>query len=277
MILASHQVVSPPPLDPFLKWTGGKRRLLPLLQPYFPKVFGRYFEPFFGGGAAFFFLRPLRATLSDNNIDLINCYIQIRDNVNQVVSELCRLPNSSNDYYEIRSRRPSHPVEQAAWMIYLATLSFNGIYRENLNGVFNVPYGHTTHLNPCDEQRLQNASEALASADLRVGDFETAVRGARKGDFVYFDPPYTVAHGNSGFVKYNARIFSWEDQMRLVRVVQDLDKRGCSVIISNADHSSIRKLYSGFEVETIKRFSHISGSAAARREITECIIHNGVR
>jgi DNA adenine methylase len=156
-------------------------------------------------------------------------------------------------------------------MIYLCTLSFNGIYRQNLKGEFNVPYGYKTHLKHYDIDRLREASSQLQRREILYGDFESAVEDAQRGDLVYFDPPYTVAHGNNGFVKYNAKIFSWDDQKRLARTALRLKRLGCHVIVSNADHPSIRELYPGFEVHEIQRFSVMSASAEFRRPVRECL------
>jgi DNA adenine methylase len=160
-------------------------------------------------------------------------------------------------------------------LIYLTTLAFNGIYRVNLNGEFNVPYGYKTHLDPCDEERIRNASKLLKMATVRDQDFEEALNRAEEGDLVYLDPPYTVAHGNNGFVKYNAKIFSWEDQIRLARVARGLVDKGCTVIASNADHASIRNLYHGFRTTTLERSSVIAASSDYRSRITECVFYAG--
>ena len=225
----------------------------------------------FGGGALFFSLRPKSALLSDSNPELINAYVQVRDNLGAVVQHLRRMPNKEEDYYRIRGCAPSSLAGRAARLIYLCTLSFNGIYRQNLQGEFNVPYGGKTHLNPCDLARLSQTSESLRGRDLRPDDFEQAVRQARRGDVVFFDPPYTVAHGNNGFVKYNAKIFSWADQVRLAKVASRLKRIGVNVIVSNADHPTIRELYGQFAVKVIDRHSVMSASPDFRRPVRECL------
>jgi len=260
--------------SPLLKWPGGKRGLLPQLLPLLPESPKRYFEPFVGGGAVFFALTPAVAVLTDTDPDLINCYVQVRDNPSGVIAILRRLKNSEEDYYRVRAARPRTASGKAARLIYLSTLAFNGIHRNNLNGEFNVPYGRKTHLSPYDPERLVAVSVALQAADIRCQDFEAAVADANKWDVVYLDPPYTVAHGNNGFLKYNAKIFSWQDQIRLARVAAQLAKRGCQVIVSNADHSSILKLYSSFKMVRVERHSRIAASVDYRRKITECIFHS---
>lgn len=256
---------------PLIKWPGGKRALAGSILKYVPEQFGTYYEPFLGGGAVFFALRPESSVLSDANVDLINAYIQVRDNAEALARVLKSFKNSESDYYAIRATSPRTPVRKAARMLYLARLSFNGIHRVNLRGEFNVPYGYKTHLTAFDEDHLFSTSNALRTAEFRTGDFEHTTRNAALGDVVYFDPPYTVAHGLNGFVKYNERIFSWHDQERLAEHATALAERGCRVIVSNADHQSIHKLYKGFSCELIERPSVIAASSTHRRTITECI------
>jgi len=256
---------------PLIKWAGGKRRLLAEIRQFVPGDFGKYYEPFLGGGALFFSLLPPDARLSDSNQDLIEMYVAVRDDVESLIRALRRLRNCEEDYYRVRRAVPRTPAGKAARMIYLCTLSFNGIYRQNLKGEFNVPYGYKTHLKHYDIDRLREASSQLQRREILYGDFESAVEDAQRGDLVYFDPPYTVAHGNNGFVKYNAKIFSWDDQKRLARTALRLKRLGCHVIVSNADHPSIRELYPGFEVHEIQRFSVMSASAEFRRPVRECL------
>jgi DNA adenine methylase len=262
--------------SPLLKWPGGKRGLLQHILPLVPRSFGKYYEPFLGGAALFFALQPIEAELSDTNADLINCYVQVRDHPYELLTKLGRIKNSESDYYKVRSRVPKDDTSRAARLIYLTALSFNGVHRLNLTGQFNVPYGHRTHLRPADKGRILCASAALATASLRCVDFETAMTRAQAGDLCYLDPPYTVAHGNNGFLKYNDKIFSWEDQTRLAKVAEALADRGCHVIVSNADHPSVRALYRGFRLRRIHRTSLIAASGEFRRPITECLFHNRI-
>ncbi len=259
---------------PLLKWPGGKRRLIQFLLPILPLRFNSYYEPFMGSGALFFALQPKRAFLSDKNPELIGTYNEVRDNPDAVIENLSSLKNTEHHYYAVRESVPTTKAAQAARMIYLSTLSFNGIHRVNLHGRFNVPYGHKRHVRPCQPDRIRIASALLRRATLTCRDFQSAVAEARSGDLVYFDPPYTTAHTNNGFVKYNARIFTWDDQKRLSHVAHDLKRRGCLVYISNADHSSIRALYKDFHVQTIERHSVIAASSEHRRRITECLFHS---
>ena len=193
-------------VEPFLKWPGGKRALLPELLKFVPTDYGTYFEPFLGAGALFFAIRPVKAVLSDKNSDVITCFKQVRDNPQGLVTNLRRLKNSSEEYYRVRSSYPRTPGTRAARLIYLARLSFNGIYRVNLHGNFNVPYGKRTHRCVCDAKNLRDTSDVLKGKRILCADFESVVKEAKKGDFIYIDPPYTVAHTNNGFLKYNDRI-----------------------------------------------------------------------
>jgi len=249
--------------------------LAQFILPLLPRRFQRYYEPFLGSGALFFAAQPGRAFLSDQNRDLILTYRQVRDNPQAVIEELGKLKNTEKDYYAVRSAAPKSEPERAARFIYLSTLSFNGIHRVNLRGVFNVPYGHKTHLRPNAPERILAVSEVLSKTTIECQDFEVAVASAREGDVVYLDPPYTTAHTNNGFVKYNAKIFTWDDQQRLAVLAHKLARRGCAVLVSNADHHSIRALYKGFRVLEIDRHSVIAASRKFRRRITECVFYNG--
>ncbi|MGH9402000.1 MAG: DNA adenine methylase [Terriglobia bacterium] len=259
---------------PFLKWPGGKRKLVRHILPLLPTKYNRYYEPFLGSAALFFALRPPLASLSDKNCDLVSVYNQVRNDPQTVMDYLRRLTNSEKSYYLVRSTIPTSEAERAARLIYLSTLSFNGIHRVNLKGKFNVPYGYKTHLTPCVPEKINTASELLRKATIKWQDFEDAVKRARRGDLLYLDPPYTVAHGNNGFLKYNAKIFSWDDQTRLAKVAHALANKGCSVFVSNANHPSIRKMYQDFQVLEIKRHSVIAASSEFRRAITECVFYN---
>lgn len=261
-------------ISPFLKWPGGKRKLLKHILGILPKSFGSYYEPFLGSAALFFALKPDKSLLADNNSELINCYIQVRDNPDKVILLLKDLKNTKENYYEIRDNASTNKIFRAARLIFLTTLSFNGIYRTNLKGKFNVPYGYKLHLTPCDPSRIREASIALSLANLNCHDFGKSLKDAKEGDLIYFDPPYTVAQGNNGFVKYNEVIFSWFDQLRLANVANKLARRGCNVIVSNAYHSSICKLYEEFNMLIIERPSVIAASKSFRRQIKEVIFYN---
>lgn len=259
---------------PMLKWAGGKRRLLKHLTPLIPPDYGRYFEPFFGGGALFFATQPKNAILSDTNQELIECYQYVKNSPKDVINQLNYMENSKENYFKVRNEVPSGGLERAARTIYLTTLSFNGIYRLNLKGEFNVPYGYKYHLNPCDEEKIMAVSKALSNAELSCCDFSESITTARENDLVYFDPPYAISQGN-GFVKYNSKVFTWQDQIRLSNIARELVARGCTVIISNANVPEIRELYADFNCTVLERPSVIAASGEHRKKITECIFYNG--
>lgn len=256
---------------PLLKWAGGKRAIAHEILPLLNATCTRYFEPFLGGGAVFFAFNPKAAVISDLNSELIECYREVRDRTRAVANHLATMRNSESDYYRVRALIPRSGPQRAARLIYLTSLSFNGIYRQNLAGKFNVPYGYKERKKLPTFEELCRVAAALKSAELRVGDFEAVTASASRGDVIYFDPPYTVAHSNNGFVKYNAKIFSWEDQRRLAAHARCLAARGCRVIISNADHSSIDELYVGFKSKSVPRPSVIAASGSRRSVVTEKI------
>lgn len=263
--------------EPLLKWTGGKRWLAPTLAEMLrTSSFSRYFEPFCGGAAVFFHLQPARAVLSDTNAELINCYMQVKHRPEGVITALRQWENSSERYYAVRKSQPRSPAKRAARVIYLTRLSFNGIFRVNQLGRFNVPYGQRTHSVPADRDRIIAASKRLRMARLVVSDFEAAAAEAKRNDVIYFDPPYTVAHGDNGFVKYNEKILLWDDQIRLAQVASLAASKGCKVIVSNADHPAVHELYEGFHLKRVQRSSVMAASASFRRPITEVLFHRGV-
>jgi DNA adenine methylase len=262
------------PLSPLFKWPGGKRFLLQHLLPFVPDQYGRYFEPFLGSGALFFAIQPNRAFLSDKSEDLVTFYSTVRDHPSSLVEQLQKMKNSEREYYRLRSQTPSSDVEKAARFLYLTNLSFNGIYRVNRQGFFNVPYGRRPKIKVFSSEGIEQARRVLSKAHIVCSDFELILAKARSRDFVYLDPPYTVVHGTNGFLRYNAKIFSWDDQNRLARIACDLKERGCHILMTNANHESIRKLYSEFSHVEISRPSCMAASSQHRRNVTELIITN---
>jgi DNA adenine methylase len=257
---------------PFLKWTGGKQWLAPVARQIAPHdLSGRYFEPFLGGGAVFFSLAPSRAVLADLNAELIACYESVRDGVDAVISELERYPYDREFFLKLRRSRPRSPTRIAARMIYLNKTAFNGMYRVNKRGEFNVPFGRYVNPTICQEDRLRRAAAALQQCELRPGDFAVATRSAERGDFVYFDPPYITGHQNNGFHKYNSQLFSWSDQVRLAQTAARLADRGVHVAVSNADHPSLRSLYQSFHATQVVRTSLINSDSGKRGLVPEAI------
>ncbi len=263
------------PVLPFLKWPGGKRwaagRIAEIVDRH---LTGRYYEPFLGGGAVFFYLRPPKATLGDINAELIGVYEVVRDRHLEVVSFLQMLPVTKDAYEEMRSLRPRSEIDRAVRFLYLNRTAFGGMYRVNEAGQFNVPYGggqRTPEL-LWETTVLEDASAALKLASLRACDFALTMQHAREGDVVYCDPTYTVAHDNNGFVKYNQRNFSWADQQRLAHAARAACGRGAVVIVSNAYHKSVRDLYDDAQHRTLKRMSCVSADLDGRREVSESLL-----
>jgi DNA adenine methylase len=256
-------------IQPFLKWTGGKRWLTSELKDLVPVNHGRYFEPFLGGGALYFRLLPYPASLTDTNSELINAYRQVRDNCEQVIHRLQRLPISSHQFLKMRSARPRTLLTQAVRFLYLNRTAYNGIYRVNQRGEFNVPFGCKSGTQLCNPEHLRQAARALAKRKLLVSDFEAMIDSAMAEDVVYADPPYTSLHNNNGFRRYNEKLFTWNDQERLADACMRAAARGVHVIVSNADHVELRALYPEFQSITRSRYSSIGSSRKFRRQIDE--------
>lgn len=264
-------------VKPFLKWAGGKRWLVSDHRTVFPKSYNRYFEPFLGSGAVFFGLCPSHAYLSDANHGLIETYYAIRDDWRLVWERLLwhRQRHSKEHYYRIRTSKPRTAASRAARFIYLNRTCFNGLYRVNRQGVFNVPKGTKDTVTFPDDD-FSTVANALRSAHLVCGDFEEVLYEAGAGDFVYVDPPYTVQHNQNNFIKYNERLFCWEDQERLAAAVGEVSRRGALVLVSNADSPSIKRLYSAAEwnYAVLRRHSVLAAVVCKRQITTELAIAN---
>ena len=264
-------------IEPFLKWPGGKRWLTSRHLDMFPKKYGKYIEPFLGGGAVFFALSPKDAYLSDSNEELVNAYNRIKGDRLKIEKSLARFQakHDSDFYYKVRDKsNPTDPIARAVRFLYLNRTCFNGIYRVNKNGDFNVPIG-TKDAVSFEDGYLDKVSEALKNVRIRRRDFAVAIGKANKNDFVFIDPPYTVMHNNNGFVKYNAQLFSWTDQARLATSIKAAAERGALIMMSNADHESVRTLYDGFgSHHVLSRSSVLAGDPGKRRSATELLVTN---
>ncbi len=260
---------------PFLKWAGGKRQLLPALLRHVPERFPNYFEPFVGGGALFFNLRPKKAVLADVNERLIRTYTGVRDHVDDVIGLLRGYPHSEKFFYELREVDidARTDAEVAAWFIYLNRTGFNGVYRVNRRNLFNVPFGRYDKPTICDEATLRACSTALAEAELLVADFEAVVAHAKRADFVYFDPPYVPLSVTSSFTAYTSGGFGLDGQTRLRDVALDLKKRGVNVLLSNSSAKSVCDLYKeGFEMTKVSATRLVNSKVSGRGAIKELII-----
>lgn len=267
---------APPQTVPFLKWAGGKRWLANNFADLFPKLEGCHIEPFAGSAAVFFSLRPERAVLSDLNGRLIETYAAIKTQPTNFERHFRKFAaqHSKDFYYETRGAKFSSTTKRAAQFLYLNRVCFNGIYRENLRGEFNVPIGSKTKA-LLDTDDFQGVSALLKNVTLLHQDFEKTIDGALADDFVYVDPPYTTKHNMNGFVKYNQHIFSWEDQIRLAVCVERAVSRGARVVVSNADHADVRALYSDFlKIRSVSRNNVIASKSAHRGTTTEMVATN---
>ncbi len=267
--------LSPGP-RPFLKWAGGKTQLLEHLGRFMTQFEGRYYEPFLGGAALFFSLRRRNVQLSDINEELISCYLAVRDFVDEVISELDRHKYDKDHFYAVRELDPmnlSIPA-RAARTIFLNKTGFNGLYRVNGSGRFNVPFGR--HRNPtiCDRDNLRACSEALQSVEIRVADFEQVAEVARAGDFVYFDPPYVPLSDTADFTAYAPGGFSWTSQQQLAKLFAHLTKRGVKAMLSNSDVPELRKLYRKFRIEQVTATRRINSNVDARGNTVELVVLN---
>lgn len=271
--VGSHELPSP---RPFLKWAGGKGQLLEQLRPLLPESHERYFEPFVGGAALFFALRPKRATLTDVNEELIDCYRAVRDRVDEVIAALGNHTYEQTHYYRIRELDPGalSPPERAARTIFLNRTGFNGLYRVNNSGRFNVPFGRYVNPSICNPPQLRACSAALRGAIIEVGDFEAILEHAGRGDFVYLDPPYSPVSSTSNFTSYNAGGFGFHHQKRVANLFASLDARGVRVMLSNSDDPEIPPLYSGFQIDRVEALRSINSKSAARGRVGEIVIRN---
>lgn len=267
------------PASPIIKWVGGKARLLDVIARKLPKTIGHYFEPFSGGAAVFFSLAPARATLADQNPDLIAMYQGVADDVERVIWWLGKFHRAHDEahYYEFRAawnqaRHTWEPARRAAGFIYLNKTCYNGLWRVNRAGHYNVPMGRYANPTICAAEPLRRAARRLAGTKLLVADFATTVAGAGRGDVVYFDPPYVPLTPSANFTSYTKDEFGYEAQARLAEVARDLKRRGATVILSNSDAPLVHELYRGFDIERVLCNRAVNSNAAKRGAIFEVII-----
>ncbi|MEZ5972382.1 MAG: Dam family site-specific DNA-(adenine-N6)-methyltransferase [Hyphomonadaceae bacterium] len=263
--------------SPIVRWAGSKSKLIPQIEPYLPASFRTYIEPFFGSGALFFHLAPKRAYLSDLCTELVETYTAVRDNHQLVADHLSSLKLNKRTYYALRAQTPRGRYKAAARFLYLNRACWNGLYRVNTMGRFNVPYGRPRSKIVFYPENLRGCSELLSrpAVDLKVGDFETTLRRARSGDFVFLDPPYVTKHNLNGFAEWNERIFSWRDQQRLADLATQKARDGVEVLVTNADHDDVISLYPGFKRYRLSRHSTLAGDMSKRGVVTEAILRGG--
>ena len=264
----SVKTTKAPVAKPILKWAGGKTQMLGELMPRVPKTYGRYIEPFFGGGALFFSLKPENAIIADSNPELINMYLQVAHHVDDVIECLQKYENTSEMFYEVRSLdwQTLPKAEAAARTIYLNKTCFNGLYRVNRSGQFNTPFGKYKNPKICDIDALRLASEALRKADILCGDYILVLEHyAQPGDFVFLDPPYLPISENSDFKRYTKEQFYEDDHVELAKMIDTLHERGCYVILTNSNHPLVHQLYEQYKIEVIQTKRHISCHGDTRK------------
>lgn len=269
-------------IQPFLRWTGSKRWFIKdHIQKFLPDKFNNYHEPFLGGGSVFFFIKQLlkndhrKFFLSDTNEELINAYKQIKDSPEDVIKYLKQFKNTKDEYYNIRNYKPRINSKKAAKFIYLNRTSFNGIYRVNTCGTYNVPYGYRPNVDFVTESLLRNVNKLLQGVIFSALSFEKSLQPVKTGDLVFLDPPYTIAHENNGFIEYNQKLFSWNDQEKLKQMVEEIIQRKAFFILTNASHNSIETLYKDIaNITVLSRQSIVGGRSKTRGVYNEFIIHN---
>lgn len=267
------------PIKPFLRWAGGKSRITKLLADYVPEKYNRYWEPFLGSAALYFYLRPEKAYLSDSNNALIDCYKHVRDYPDKIFRKLqeYKKQTSENYYYEVRDLynklKPS--IEQSARFIYINKSNFNGIFRVNEKGEYNVPYGHKKSLAIPSLNEFKEISNLLKSATIKNHKFEEIKKRKtiKPNDFIYLDPPYPPLTTTSYFTHYTAERFSWNDQQKVANLANDLAQKGCQVMISNSNVEQIRELYAGWNFYELPVVRWIAANGK-RHKVTEIIITN---
>lgn len=271
-------------LQPFTKWTGGKRQLLPVIRELMPKNYNRYFEPFVGGGALFFDLAPKDAVINDFNAELINCYQQIKDNPQELI-EILKVHqeyNSKEYYLDLRSVDRDEridmmsEVQRAARILYMLRVDFNGLYRVNSKNQFNVPYGRYKNPKIVDENLVSAISTYLNNNQIEIkkGDFEKAVLDVQPGDFVYFDPPYIPLSETSAFTSYTHEGFSYDDQVRLRDTFKKLSDTGAYVMLSNSSSFLVEELYQDFNIHYVEATRTNGAKSSSRGRISEIIVTN---
>lgn len=265
---------------PIVKWVGGKRQLMFELLKNMPKNYNRYFEPFIGGGALFFYLQPDNAYISDMNEELINLYQVVRDNVDELVADLQKHDISKEYFMEIRNidRTEEYKnwsnIQKASRFIYLNRTCFNGMYRVNSKGEFNVPFGHYKNPRILDENNLINCSNLLQRTEIKHADFSEILKKVKKGDFVYFDPPYVPLSETSSFTSYTKDGFDIDMQFKLRDVCDELDSMGVKFLLSNSDTKLVNELYENYNIKKVFASRQINANADGRGKITEVLVRN---
>lgn len=272
----------PHQIQPFLRWTGSKRWFIKdHIEKYLPLSFNNYHEPFLGGGSVFFHLVresecvKRKYYLSDSNEELINAYQQIKNNPLKLISALMKMINTKDEYYKVRSQKSNSVIKQAARFIYLNRTSFNGIYRVNSRNEYNVPYGKRPTVDIVTKELILSINSCMKDVNIDSKNFTSILKNIKRNDLVFLDPPYTVAHENNGFIEYNQKLFSWDDQLKLKKMLESISDRGAYFILTNASHPSIIELYSDVaKIQKVARDCKVGGRLKTRGVYNEVVIFN---
>ena len=265
---------------PLVKWVGGKRQLMFELLKNMPESYNRYFEPFIGGGALFFELQPENGYISDINAELINLYSVVRDNVYELIQDLNKHEITKDYFLKIRNLDRTEKyntlsnVEKAGRFIYLNRTCFNGMYRVNAQGQFNVPFGNYKNPRIVDADNLINCSKLLKNTEIKCADFSEVLNKVKKGDFVYFDPPYVPLSETSSFTSYTKDGFDIDMQFKLREVCDELASMGVKFMLSNSDTKLVHELYSSYKINKVFASRAINANANGRGKITEVLVKN---
>lgn len=260
---------------PFLRWAGGKKWLLKKLESIIDiGEFNNYHEPFIGGGSVFFNFAPKTSFISDSNEWLIETYKSIKEDPQAIIEYLVKFKKDKENYYKIRKNDYENPFKRSAQFIYLNQMSFNGIFRVNLNGKYNVPYGNRENYN-FDFNNIISVSYALKNTKISYSDFYKTIDNVKNGDLVFLDPPYTITHNLNGFVQYNQKIFSLEDQYRLAEMIKEIKNKKAFYILTNAAHKKVKEIFDDRDtILEISRASVIGGKGAKRGKYSEYLFTN---
>ena len=272
---------------PFVKWAGGKRQLIPILNQNIPESFGTYYEPFLGGGALLFHIltdkNGQKCSISDLNSDLVLAYTTIRDRIDSLIASLKNheknyQKNSESYYYSIRESNPRSAIEKTSRLIFLNRTCFNGLYRVNSKGKFNVPLGKYSNPNIVNEENLHAVSHILQSSriSIKCRDFEAVLSDAKKGDLIYFDPPYQPVSATANFTSYTNKDFTYDDLTRLAELCLKLDSRGCNVLLSNSDSKEVAEVFAKntWKITRIEANRSINSNSKKRTGHFELLIKN---
>ena len=276
--MAKNKLVSP-----VVKWVGGKRQIIDEITKYVPETFSTYYEPFLGGGAVLFELQPKKAVVNDINKELMNIYEVIKENVDDLIEELKQHKNKKDYFYKIRELDRDReqyslltPVQRASRIIYLNKTCYNGLFRVNKSGEFNAPFGNYKNPNIVNEPTLRAVSNYFNKAKIRFAcqDFEDALKWARKGAFVYLDPPYDPVSETASFTGYDKGGFDREEQIRLKKTCDKLNKKGINFLLSNSATDFIMDLYQDCRIEVIQAKRAINSKADKRGDVDEVLVMN---